>query len=193
MVTIAAGDQLRHNRSPARIVTVVDVGPTRVRIRDEHGTVRRILRSTIHARPLSSGYSRVTPDPNPPDPRPCTWFCCSSHGVHPHVDRQGKEWAFLCPAHHAELVAAVDPSTPNWTARGNLAAWVKAQGGPQAAAARIDTRPAVALANVLVRAQATRCAHRRAESIDEPPHLFRCLDCGARRGEWAAGPDWAAP
>lgn len=64
-------------------------------------------------------------------PAKCTWQFCKSEARKPQLDRDGKQWANLCPTHDTELEASFgDP-------RKILRAWVTAQGGPKAAAARM--------------------------------------------------------
>ena len=63
----------------------------------------------------------------------CTWIGCSETATHPQVGKDGTRWANLCAAHNLELSDAVArESVPRI-----VAAWVKAQGGAKAAAARM--------------------------------------------------------
>lgn len=63
----------------------------------------------------------------------CTWRGCEKPAVHPQVDKYGRHWAMLCPAHHQELNTAVSDLDP----RRMLRCWVLAKGGSQEAARRV--------------------------------------------------------
>lgn len=62
----------------------------------------------------------------------CTWEGCAGSGLHPQLDANGKPWARLCETHHNRLAEILSGSD----ARKILSVWVRAQGGPRAAAAR---------------------------------------------------------
>lgn len=67
----------------------------------------------------------------------CTWMGeqgrCEAIATHPEVAKDGSQWANLCDEHFEEVERALT----NFDARKLLANWVRAQGGPKAAAARI--------------------------------------------------------
>ena len=63
----------------------------------------------------------------------CTWKECSNEGKFPQLDKDQKQWAFLCEEHHIELEDAID----NFNAKKLLSCWVKAQGGAEKAAKRV--------------------------------------------------------
>jgi hypothetical protein len=61
----------------------------------------------------------------------CTWEGCHLTASKPQMAKDGKQWANLCEAHDRQLSESFAKPVPVW-----LAAWVKAQGGPKAAADR---------------------------------------------------------
>lgn len=76
----------------------------------------------------------------------CTWHGCSEAAAKTQHDRDGKPWAELCARHALELDAAVTSGKPKDLCR----AWVRAQGGPEAAAKRMQ--PAIKAAASLLKA-----------------------------------------
>lgn len=71
----------------------------------------------------------------------CTWVYCPKPGTAPQRDVNGRQWACLCAEHARQLDAACDLTTGH--PQRLLAAWINAQGGHKAAAARMaaDVRP----------------------------------------------------
>jgi hypothetical protein len=63
----------------------------------------------------------------------CTWEGCTAPSTMPVHDRDGRPWAYLCDEHSARLDAAIASGSPGRT----VAAWIRAQGGPRAAADRM--------------------------------------------------------
>lgn len=62
----------------------------------------------------------------------CTWVACTADGEYPHLDRNGESWCLLCKSHDFTLKKVLESdSAPNI-----MGAWIKAQGGPEAAAKR---------------------------------------------------------
>ena len=53
----------------------------------------------------------------------CTWKDCTAAASHPQLDGNGREWANLCCAHHAELEVALD----SMDAKKLLRAWACAK------------------------------------------------------------------
>ena len=66
----------------------------------------------------------------------CTWQGCDAPEGTPQLDRNGRPWAHLCEKHTEELLLAISASPGKM-----MAAWIKAQGGAEAAADAM-TRPA---------------------------------------------------
>lgn len=88
----------------------------------------------------------------------CTWVGCDSDGIHELGDRNGQKWAILCESHNDEMDRAVNSPQVGDIVR----AWVRAQGGAKAAAARTGEA-------------------FRAEWAREFPRLFGSFDKGHRR------------
>lgn len=63
----------------------------------------------------------------------CTWKDCDNPASHPQMSEDGKTWAQLCIVHEGQLNDAMISGEPKKI----LSAYVKAQGGAQAAAARM--------------------------------------------------------
>lgn len=63
----------------------------------------------------------------------CTWAACEAGGEVDQVGNDGSVWARLCRPHHDELEAAIASFDPKKLMR----AYIKAQGGAKAAAARM--------------------------------------------------------
>jgi len=63
----------------------------------------------------------------------CTWKNCAEEATHPQLDRNKNQWANLCEKHHNELKEAVGAEP-----KCMLSAWIKATGGAEVAAARIQ-------------------------------------------------------
>jgi len=62
----------------------------------------------------------------------CSWQGCREPEGTPQLDRNGRPWACLCGPHTEELLLAISAGP-----RKMMAAWIKAQGGPGAAADRM--------------------------------------------------------
>lgn len=73
----------------------------------------------------------------------CTWKECDRPATHKQFANDGVTvWANLCQAHHDELEDACEKlgaSPSRETVARNIRCWILAQGGSQAAAARIVT------------------------------------------------------
>lgn len=74
----------------------------------------------------------------------CTWTDrangrCRSEGLFPQIADDGGRWAFLCGPHEDELDCAVAGAAEN--PKRMLSCWVKAQGGPGTATARMKLQP----------------------------------------------------
>lgn len=68
----------------------------------------------------------------------CTWNGrerCKVEAVHTEYDKQQKPWAYLCAEHRDALEAAAEAMRAG-NFKPMLSAWVKAQGGAEAAAKR---------------------------------------------------------
>lgn len=63
----------------------------------------------------------------------CTWIGCDRIAPYEHKAKDGSIWATLCYEHNCELELALESKEPKKL----LSSWVKAQGGPQKAAARM--------------------------------------------------------
>lgn len=63
----------------------------------------------------------------------CTWKDCGQPAAHDEVGKDGSVWARLCIGHHEELEAALD----SLDVKAIMRAYIKAQGGANAAAARM--------------------------------------------------------
>jgi hypothetical protein len=64
---------------------------------------------------------------------PCKWEGCTAPATFAEADKQGKPWTRLCIAHHNQL----EQTLAAGKAPAIMAVWIKAQGGPKAAAARM--------------------------------------------------------
>jgi hypothetical protein len=64
----------------------------------------------------------------------CTWKECTERAAHEQRGNDGTVWANLCAQHHAELGAAIGSTD----VRVLLRAWVRAGGGADATARRLD-------------------------------------------------------
>lgn len=67
----------------------------------------------------------------------CTWVkqdvACTSEATHPQVGKDGSQWAHLCEEHDKKLNDAVGSGD----VKKLMAAYIQAQGGAKAAAARM--------------------------------------------------------
>lgn len=63
----------------------------------------------------------------------CRWEGCQKDGTQDQIDRDGAVWACLCVEHDKKLDEAVKSLDPKLF----VSAWIKAQGGAKAAAARM--------------------------------------------------------
>ena len=68
---------------------------------------------------------------------PCTWIDCTETAEQSMTSSDGTVWSRLCQTHAAEVEEAIVSGKP----RALLRAWVRAQGGAEAAVARM--KPAV--------------------------------------------------
>ena len=66
----------------------------------------------------------------------CTWVGCQEMNGAPQLTKTGEQWACLCPMHESMLTRACDTSAPTWNPKTVVGVWIKAQGGPEAAARR---------------------------------------------------------
>lgn len=63
----------------------------------------------------------------------CRWEGCQNDGTKDQLDRSGIIWSLLCDEHDKRLEEAIKSLNPKRL----VAAWIKAQGGAKAAAARM--------------------------------------------------------
>jgi hypothetical protein len=62
----------------------------------------------------------------------CTWEGCDKLATKPQIAKDGEQWANLCDEHAAKVDAAAMDTRPGAI----LSTWIRAQGGPKAAARR---------------------------------------------------------
>lgn len=75
----------------------------------------------------------------------CTYVRCTAEARHPKTGKDGKVWCQLCDAHSAEFERVVKAGD----GRQIVGIWVRAQGGAEAAAARM--KPELALGITFLR------------------------------------------
>jgi hypothetical protein len=61
----------------------------------------------------------------------CTWEGCDSENAEDIISNDGEVWCRLCRKHEKELVKS-------YTDKSLLSSWIKAQGGAEKAAGRMD-------------------------------------------------------
>jgi hypothetical protein len=128
----------------------------------------------------------------------CTWEDCDKCAVFLQTSKDGRKWANLCSEHNALLQSAYKDGT----VQAILSYWVRAQGGPKAAAAAFaPTRPTRgtiegAIMRIEPRKLAGRCANGleggrgdlyHAMEIDEQGIGVGKGLCGAKPGRHSAG------
>lgn len=82
----------------------------------------------------------------------CTWVDCKADGTKPQVGSDGSQWAKLCEEHDQKLEAAIATGdVKKW-----MGAYIKAQGGAKAAAARMAPGAAKGAAAIIDAVKAAR-------------------------------------